>query len=180
MPAEDWPSFHCRPSTARTFLPFSVSTRHTPTTLNNDFDSAPAASAEKSILIGCGAAAARPSAPSVNAQAANVPSLSVMRMAFLHGCDVYLKRGRTPAPPPGTGNQQRQNCEEPNGRNGIGCDERITWITVRRSGRRHGHTRELVKQGQDFARAAGTAGGQTLAVGIGHLAVGFLALTRDQ
>src|SRR5258708_38719545 len=50
MPAEDWPSFHCRPSTASTVLPASVSIRQMPTTGTSDLGSAPAVSPERSTL----------------------------------------------------------------------------------------------------------------------------------
>src|SRR5471032_893869 len=50
MPAEDCPSFHWRPSTARTFVLPSASTRQTRTTLKNDFGSAPTVSLEMSAL----------------------------------------------------------------------------------------------------------------------------------
>src|SRR5262245_1406055 len=57
MPAAVWPSFHCRPSTTNTlFLP-SLSMRQTPTTLTNDFGSAPTVSSEKSTFRGCPALA---------------------------------------------------------------------------------------------------------------------------
>src|SRR4051812_44975098 len=59
MPADDCPSFHCRPSTASTLLPRSFSTRQTPTTGSRDLGSAPAVSFVKSILTDCCAAAER-------------------------------------------------------------------------------------------------------------------------
>src|SRR5215470_19178433 len=52
MPTEDWPSFHCRPSTASTVLPASVSTRQIPTTGTSDLGSAPVVSLERSTLKG--------------------------------------------------------------------------------------------------------------------------------
>src|SRR5262249_7588822 len=52
MPADDWPSFHCRPSTASTVLPASASTRQIPTTGTSDFGSAPAVSLDRSTLNG--------------------------------------------------------------------------------------------------------------------------------
>src|SRR5215475_10393136 len=50
MPADDCPSFHCRPSTASTFLPLSFSIRQKPTTGTSDFGSAPTVSPERSIV----------------------------------------------------------------------------------------------------------------------------------
>src|SRR5262249_45739447 len=56
MPAEDCPSFHCRPSTATSFLPPSFSMRHTPTTGTSSFGSAPTVSLASSTLIGAASA----------------------------------------------------------------------------------------------------------------------------
>src|SRR5260370_20596162 len=50
MPAEDWPSFHWRPSTASTLLLPSLSMRQMPTTLTSVLGSAPTVSLEKSIF----------------------------------------------------------------------------------------------------------------------------------
>src|SRR5262245_58888419 len=52
MPAAVCPCFHCRPSTTNTLLLPSASIRQPPTTLKNDFGSAPTVSSEKSILSG--------------------------------------------------------------------------------------------------------------------------------
>src|SRR5262245_16872530 len=52
MPADDCPSFHCRPSTLSTFLPASLSMRQTPTTGTSDLGSAPVVSPDQSILMG--------------------------------------------------------------------------------------------------------------------------------
>src|SRR5262245_24972905 len=57
MPAAVCPSFHCRPSTTSTLLLPSLSIRQTPTTLTNDFGSAPTVSSEKSTFRGCAAPA---------------------------------------------------------------------------------------------------------------------------
>src|SRR5215203_3064629 len=56
MPADDCPSFHCRPSTAMTLLPRSLSMRQVPTTGTSDLGSAPTVSSVKSILVVCCAA----------------------------------------------------------------------------------------------------------------------------
>src|SRR5262245_66065157 len=55
MPAEAWPSFHCRPSTASTLFSPSASIRQTPTTFTNEVGSAPTVSFEKSSLSGSAA-----------------------------------------------------------------------------------------------------------------------------
>src|SRR5262249_23345440 len=57
MPAAVCPSFHCRPSTTSTLLLPSLSIRQTPTTLRNDFGSAPTVSSEKSTFTDCAAPA---------------------------------------------------------------------------------------------------------------------------
>src|SRR5499426_996690 len=57
MPAEAWPSFHCRPSTASTLLSPSASIPQTPTTFTNAVGSAPTVSFEKSSFSDSPAAA---------------------------------------------------------------------------------------------------------------------------
>src|SRR5215813_10577058 len=57
MPAAVWPSFHCRPSTARTLLSPSASPRQTPTTFTNELESPPTVSFEKLSFNGSAAAA---------------------------------------------------------------------------------------------------------------------------
>src|SRR5215470_18527541 len=76
MPAEAWPSFHCRPSTARTLLSPSASTRHTPTTLTNELASPPTVSFEKSSFNG--SAAAAPIRHAANAAPESAIALIVM------------------------------------------------------------------------------------------------------
>src|SRR5580704_8323891 len=75
MPADDCPSFHCRPSTASIVLPASVSTRQIPTTGTRDLGSEPAVSVEKSGLKGAAAIAGN------NRVAMPIPA--AMRNAFV-------------------------------------------------------------------------------------------------
>src|SRR5262245_35661990 len=81
MPAAVWPSFHCRPSTAITFLPSSASIRQTPTTLTNEVGSAPTVSLATSSLIGFAAAA--PRSPIASATPEIVVVLFLLFMPFL-------------------------------------------------------------------------------------------------
>src|SRR5437867_1913444 len=82
IPAEDWPSFHCRPSTLSTFLPFSVSIRQTPTTLRNDLGSVPTVSFDRSAFTVCCAATASDDRPST---AENMLAIACARfMTDLH------------------------------------------------------------------------------------------------
>src|SRR5215471_13741087 len=86
MPAEDWPSFHCLPSTASTVLPASASMRHMPTTGSSDLGSAPAVSPEKSGL--------KSGAASAGSNAAAKPTVAATRTAFalLFMMMIYLVR----------------------------------------------------------------------------------------
>src|SRR5215470_4107259 len=81
MPAAVWPSFHCRPSTARTLLSPSASTRQTPTTLTNELASPPTVSFEK--LSFNGSAAAAPMRHAANAAPESAIALIVM-VRLLH------------------------------------------------------------------------------------------------
>src|ERR1051326_2039788 len=85
MPTEDWPCFHWRPSTARTFRPFSLSTRQTPTTLSSAAGSPPSESLAKSSFKGSAAdtTAAKPTAATIATHARDSTLLD--RMAFLLG-----------------------------------------------------------------------------------------------
>src|SRR5262245_50082344 len=76
MPAEAWPSFHCRPSTASTLLSPSASIRQTPTTFTNEPESAPTLSFEKSSFNG--SAAATPIRHAANAAPESAIALIVM------------------------------------------------------------------------------------------------------
>src|SRR5215468_9280855 len=81
MPAAVWPSFHCRPSTATTFLPSSASIRQTPTTLTNEVGSAPTVSLAKSSLSG--SADTAPRSPIASATPEIVVALFLLFMPFL-------------------------------------------------------------------------------------------------
>src|SRR3954451_3865951 len=78
MSEDDCPSFHCRPSTASTFLPASLSIRQTPTTGTRDFGSAPTVSSEKSILV---VWAARPG--KANAARATIDMTAINFLLFM-------------------------------------------------------------------------------------------------
>src|SRR5947207_1531239 len=82
MPVEDCPSFHCLPSTARTFFPPSLSIRQMPTTATSDFGSAPTVSLEKSILVGCCAAAGSTNRAKPRAETVTALMLLLMFMAM--------------------------------------------------------------------------------------------------
>src|SRR6266567_1506452 len=84
MPAEACPSFHCRPSTARTLLLPSASIRQTPTMLRNDAGSAPTVSFEKSILVVCCAATGNANVANPKTDMPIVPMTLQMLMADLH------------------------------------------------------------------------------------------------
>src|SRR6516162_3526956 len=56
MPAEDCPSFHCRPSTVNTLRPLSLSIRQMPTMGMSDVGSAPTVLPDRSIATGWPAA----------------------------------------------------------------------------------------------------------------------------
>src|SRR6476620_1892454 len=79
MPAAVWPTFHWRPSTAKTLLPPSASIRQTPTTFTNELASAPTVSFEKSSFNG--SATAAPLMHAINA--APESAIVFMVMAWL-------------------------------------------------------------------------------------------------
>src|SRR6185369_6490615 len=113
MPADDCPSFHCRPSTTSTFFPPSFSTRQKPTTGTNDFGSAPTVSPERSMVVG---GAARPGTASAAKAIADTSATLVFMLMLMIGLLQEQRatgRGRLAAPPPGERNQQRQDAEKP-------------------------------------------------------------------
>src|ERR1700680_3009106 len=101
MPADDFPSFHWRPTTGQTFLCASVSIRQTPTTLRNDLGSAPTVSSEKSTLLACCAAAndTRTADP-IAVAATIVLALRMNLMTDLRFDRWIVDAWRTAAPPP--------------------------------------------------------------------------------
>src|SRR5262249_2881845 len=87
MPAAVWPSFHCRPSTTNTLLLPSLSMRQTPTTLTNDFGSAPTVSSEKSTFSGC------PASAYVSSPASPTAAAAIVRLRLLDFiCDLHFSR----------------------------------------------------------------------------------------
>src|ERR1700730_18033334 len=84
MPAAVCPSFPWRPSTTSTLLLPSVSIRQTPTTLTNDFGSAPTVSSEKSILSGWTALALKSNAVRPTPATATVNARLIVLMTDLH------------------------------------------------------------------------------------------------
>src|SRR5690348_12425556 len=84
MPADDWPSFHWRPSTASTLRPFSLSTRQMPTTPTSAMGSAPTVSLAKSSFT-VSAAAATAAIPNVATIAADAHERCLFCMALLLG-----------------------------------------------------------------------------------------------
>src|SRR5260370_12088966 len=99
MPADDCPSFHCRPSTASTFFPLLFSIRQKPTTGTSDFGSAPTVSLEKSIVVSCAARPGRASAARPLTAAISGPTFQPLSIiALLHSNPP--RRTRHPAPPP--------------------------------------------------------------------------------
>src|SRR6185369_2991479 len=115
MPAEDCPSFHCRPSTTSTLFPPSLSTRQKPTTGTNDFGSAPTVSSPRSMVVGGAARAWKASAARPIADTMVVLTLVLMLMAvsFMNGSG---GSGWLTAPPPGKRDQGGQTSEEPDQR----------------------------------------------------------------
>src|SRR5260370_29693248 len=113
MPTEDWPSFHWRPSTTRTFFPLSSSTRQKPTTDTNDFGSAPAVSPERSTVVGWAARPGGVSAAMPNATMVAAFMLLLMLMDGLLYKSRERNRRRAAASPPGERNQRRQPAQEP-------------------------------------------------------------------
>src|SRR6516225_1237649 len=105
MPADDCPSFHCRPSTTSTFLPPSFSIRQKPTTGTKEFGSAPAVSPARSTVVGGAARRGSVSAANPVADAsANLTLMLVLMVGLLHERR-ETGRGRLTAPPPGERNQ---------------------------------------------------------------------------
>src|SRR6267154_2733857 len=99
MPAEDWPSFHCRPSTVSTFLPASLSIRQMPTTGTSDFGSAPAVSPETSTVVGGPAASVDPVASRPTARTVIIALRLELVMGRLLGeCKFHMWRP-TAGPP---------------------------------------------------------------------------------
>src|SRR5215475_1020041 len=101
IPAEACPSFHCRPSTASTLFPPSLSMRQMPTTLTKDFGSAPTVSLENSIFMGC-CAATTGKTNAANPQTAILIALRLLMMCIvdlLHAYTAVDVRG-TAGPPP--------------------------------------------------------------------------------
>src|SRR5262249_2355649 len=122
MPAEACPSFHCRPSTARTLFPASFSIRQMPTTLTKDFGSAPTVSCAKSILNGCWAAITG-NTSATNPQAAMPMALRLLTICMTDLLHVYpaVKARGTAGPPPREHDHQRQPAAEPEQRHlGVG------------------------------------------------------------
>src|SRR5262245_14642468 len=123
MPAAVCPSFHCRPSTTSTLLLPSLSIRQTPTTLTNDFGSAPTVSSEKSTFRDCAAPAYVSSAarPTQAAAIVTVRLLVIMidlRLSWLSWLtsvfdELWGDLRRAAAPPPCDGDQERKAAEEP-------------------------------------------------------------------
>src|SRR5262249_10790531 len=135
MPAEDSPRFHCRPSTASTFLPFADSTRQTPTTETSALGSPPAASLAKSTLSDCAATAGSARA-SASAAMTNALVLSRCMTNLLY--QQAAERRRAAAPGPCESDEQREHAEKPGERDVGTRDQRIAGVIPagRRGGRR--------------------------------------------
>src|SRR5690348_900164 len=174
MPADDWPSFHCRPSTARTGLPFSFSMRQIPTTLTREVGSAPTVSFAKSSFTGSAAAAnvASPT-PNASATARHVRSLSIAMAVLLRLLqDEYGIDARRPAhQKPAHEDQERQRAEEPGQRRSGAGGQRIARVVVARRSRGRRQIGEAVDERQDLARARRAAHVASRAVGVFDLAI---------
>src|SRR5262245_17641067 len=177
MPAEDWPSFHWRPSTASTLRPFSFSMRQMPTTLTSAVGSAPTVSLAKSSfsVSAAAATAASPIAATVAADAHDRDLLNRMALLLGGSCDEDRINARRPArPEPGQRDRERQRGEEPGERRGGVGDQRMARVVVARSCRRRRHAGEAVDQRQDLARAGRAADVAPRAVGVLDLAVALV------
>ena len=166
MPADDCPSFHCRPSTASTFFPPSLSIRQMPTTGTSDFGSAPTVSLEKSILSGC-AARTRQSQCGETDRGHDHRSNT---FCFGHhrapsGTRTGFHPWRPSAPPPGECDQERQPADEPQQCRVRARDQRVAGILVARIRGRRLHARQGVEQRQDLAGTGRTADVGSAAIG---------------
>src|SRR5262245_6584923 len=113
MPAEDWPCFHWRPSTARTFRPFPPSMRQTPTTLSSAAGSAPTVSLAKSSFNVSAAAttAAKPKTAMIAADAYDISLPERMTLLLGRLLDEDRIDARRPAhEQPGQPDQQWQDA----------------------------------------------------------------------
>src|SRR5215210_3693643 len=130
MPEADCPSFHCRPSTERTVFSPSFSIRQTPTTLKNDFGSAPTVSAEKSATAVCCATAGiiRPTSPMLTMAILLMPDMNFM--TNLH-CRWEFRDARwTANPPPRDQDEYRKPAKKPRQRCPCISYEGITRVIV--------------------------------------------------
>src|SRR5262249_37384855 len=134
MPAADSPRFHCRPSTASTFLPPADSTRHTPTTETSALGSPPAASLAKSTFSDCAARAGSARASASAAITSVLLSRCMTNLLYLQDAE----RRRAAAPAPRECDEQREHAEEPSEREVGARDQRVAGIigAGRRRGRR--------------------------------------------
>src|SRR5215470_13737156 len=177
MPAEAWPSFHCRPSTARTLLSPSASIRQTPTTFTNELASAPTVSFEKSSLSGSAAAAhttkAVNAAPASESVLMIAIVLMVMTLSSLVSSGQRDARGAA-APPPRERDQERQRAEEPGQRERRVGDQRVARIVLAGDWRWCRYAGEAIEQRQDLAMAGRAAPVEAATVAVLDLAVGVL------
>src|SRR5262249_49162490 len=152
----------------------SLSMRQTPTTLRNDFGSAPTVSAESSAFFVCSAVAESSSAESARAAHAGTRMARGNFMMRLLSVGAGSLR-RPAAEPPGRNDQQRQCAEEPWDRRFAAGDQRIAEVIV--AGRRRGnvHAGEPIEQRQDLAVRGRSTGGLSAVVRIFDLAIALVA-----